>query len=63
MRQFTLTQEQYNKLDEWKSAIKTIYGEYGFYTYSFTEDGIGMSVKISNSLCSAILDLTDYDNF
>ena len=63
MRQFTLTQEQYKKLDEWKSAIKTIFGEYGLYTYSFTEDGIGMTVKITNSLHDAELDLTEYENF
>lgn len=63
MKQFTLTQEQYNKLDKWKSAIKTVFGEYGLYTYSFTEDGIGISVHVKCNLCDAVLDLTQYGEF
>ena len=42
---FDLSEEQITKLDEWKKAIKIVYGEYGLFTYSFTPNGIGTSLK------------------
>ena len=62
---FRLTKKQNKKLREWKEAIKTIYGEYGSYTYCFTPTGIGDVVTVKSSLVGEnyFLDLTDVENW
>lgn len=62
---FELTEKQEVKLREWKEAIKTIYGEYGSYTYCFRPTGIGEVVTVSSDLVGDkhVLDLTDVDSW
>jgi hypothetical protein len=61
---FELTETQMSKLKEWQEAIKTIYGEYGSYTYSFRPTGIGDVVTVECDLISnRILDLTEIDTW
>lgn len=60
---FELDKEQLEKLNEWKEAIKKIYGEYGNYEYRFKHTGIGVSIKVYNDLADTIIDLTDIDKW
>lgn len=62
---FQLSESQIKKLEEWQSAIKTVYGEYGSYTYSFKPNGIGEVVTVECDLVGSnhVLDLTEIDNW
>ena len=62
---FELTESQIKKLNKWKEAIKTIYGEYGSFTYCFRPTGIGDAVTVESDLLGPhqILDLTDVSNW
>jgi hypothetical protein len=60
---FDLSEEQITKLEEWKKAIKVIYGEYGLFTYSFTPNGIGTEVEVYSNLAKTSLDLTEIDKW
>jgi hypothetical protein len=62
---FELSETQIKKLEEWQSAIKTIYGEYGSYTYSFKSTGIGDVVTVECDLVGPnyVLDLTEVDKW
>jgi len=62
---FELSKKQMIKLKEWQEAIKTVYGEYGNYTYCFTPNGLGESVEV---ICDFVgdewpLNLTDVDSW
>lgn len=67
---FTLTNEEHNKLREWRythtchlrdSSGETYVGAIGgSLTYTFTPTGIGTVTKVSCE-CGSILDLTDYN--
>ena len=65
MLSFSLNEKQEKKLQEWKDAIKTIYGEYGNYTYSFRPTGIGGVVVVKSDLVGDdhFLDLTDEESW
>ena len=60
---FDLSEEQITKLDEWKKAIKIVYGEYGLFTYSFSPTGIGTSVEVFSDIAKTSIDLTEIDNW
>lgn len=60
---FILSVKEKSKLEEWRSAIKTLYGEVGKLTYSFTPTGIGDVVKIRSELANVEIDLTDYESW
>lgn len=61
---FELSETQMSKLKEWQEAIKTIYGEYGSYTYNFRPTGIGDVVTVESDLApNAILDLTEVETW
>lgn len=45
-----LTSGQLEKLNEWKNAHKLIFGQYGNYTYSFTQTGISTELQIKSEL-------------
>jgi len=65
MNTFSLNEKQMSILKEWQEAIKTIYGEYGSYTYCFKPTGIGEIVTVSSDLVGDkhVLDLTDIDSW
>jgi hypothetical protein len=65
MMNFNLTSTQEEKLKKWKESIKTIYGEYGSYTYSFRPTGIGDVVTVQSDLVGPnhVLDLTEVENW
>jgi hypothetical protein len=60
---FDLSEEQITKLEEWKRAIKVVYGEYGLFTYSFTPNGIGVEVEVYSDLAKTSLDITEIENW
>ena len=60
---FELSDKQQKELDEWKEAIKTIYGEYGSYTYSFTPTGIGCIVEVYSELANIKKDFTHEEDW
>jgi hypothetical protein len=60
---FDLCDDQIKKLDEWKSAIKVVFGEYGRFTYKFTPNGIGVEVEVYSELADISLDLTEIDKW
>jgi hypothetical protein len=62
---FELSETQMSKLKEWQEAIKTIYGEYGSYTYCFRPTGIGESITVSSDLVGDkhVLDLTEIESW
>lgn len=45
-----LTPGQLEKLNEWKNAHKLIFGQYGGFTYSFTDNGMNTELKIKSQL-------------
>jgi len=55
---FELSDKEKKEIDEWQKAIKTIYGEYGSYTYSFTPTGIGCIVEVYSDLADIKKDFT-----
>jgi hypothetical protein len=60
---FTIDEDQVNKLEEWQSHIKAIYGQYGDYEYRFSSNGIGKIVTVYSELADIELDLTDVDKW
>ena len=60
---FDLSEEQITKLDEWKKAIKIVYGEYGLFTWKLTPNGIGMGISVFSHLAKVEIDLTDVDSW
>ncbi len=56
---FQLDEDQLQKLEYWQEAIKTIYGEYGQYTFKFEPNGIGYGVEVHSKLTNTSIDLTD----
>ena len=61
---FELSETQMIKLKEWQEAIRTIYGEYGSYSYTVQPTGIGDVITVESDLAKgAILDLTEMENW
>jgi hypothetical protein len=62
---FELNDIQLEKLNKWKEAIKTIYGEYGSFTYCFRPTGIGNAVTVESDLLGPhqLLELTDLSSW
>jgi hypothetical protein len=60
---FILDEGQVNKLEEWQSHIKAIYGSYGQYEYRFSSNGIGTIVTVYSELADIEIDLTDVDSW
>ena len=56
---FDITPTQEDKLKVFKEAVKTIYGSYGQYDYTFTPNGIGIEIKVFSHLANAWFDLTE----
>lgn len=63
MMGFHIGMSQHKKLKEWQEAIKQVFGEYGFYKYIFTPDGIGCGVEVYSELAKRTLDLTEVENY
>ena len=49
--------------DEWKSHIKSLYGEYGLLTWKITPNGIGEEIVVYSHRANVELDLTDIDSW
>lgn len=60
---FELNEKQVTKLNEWKEAIKVVFGEYGNYKFTFTPTGIGDGVEVYSDLAKKSISLTDYDSW
>lgn len=60
---FTLTDKQQAQFDEWKDAIKKIYGDCGHFKWTFSPNEADNSIEVWNSLAKTSIDLTDMDNW
>jgi len=60
---FKLEDSQIKKLNKWKEEIKSRYGKYGGYTYSFTPTGVGYIVTVKSDLTKAKLDLSEVEKW
>lgn len=60
---FELNEKQIKELDEWKKAIKKVFGEYGDYEYIFSPNGIGCEVEVYSHLAKTSLNLSDIDSW
>ena len=58
---FDITPTQEDKLKVFKEAVKTIYGSYGQYDYTFTPNGIAIEIKVFSHLANDWFDLTETD--
>jgi hypothetical protein len=61
--EFNLNEDQLSRLKEWQDKIKDIFGEYGLYDYTFTPNGIGVSVRVQSHLTKTQIDLTQIDEW
>jgi hypothetical protein len=60
---FELSDKQQARFDEWKAAIKKIYGEYGHFRWTISPTGIGSGLEVYSDLARTTLDLTDVDSW
>ena len=60
---FELSDKQQARFDEWKAAIKKIYGEHGHFRWTISPTGIGIGIEVYSVLAGATLDLTDVDSW
>lgn len=60
---FEIDESQVVKLNAWKEAIKIVYGKYGEYVFTFSDSGIGQTVKVYSELAKTTLDLTEYEKW
>lgn len=60
---FELSDKQQKEFDEWKEAIRTIYGEYGHFKWTISPTGVGNGVEVWSELARTSLDLTDMDSW
>ena len=58
-----LNDKQQKMFDEWKSHIKSLYGEYGLLTWKITPNGIGEEIVVYSHRANVELDLTDIDSW
>ena len=58
-----LNDKQQQMFDEWKSHIKSLYGEYGLLTWKITPNGIGEKIVVYSHRANVELDLTDVDSW
>jgi hypothetical protein len=63
MIQFKLSPKEEKDIEEWKEAIKTVYGSYGTFTYKFTPTGIGTVIVVYSELADIEKDFTDLDSW
>lgn len=64
MTTFELTKTQEAKFNDWKEAIKKVYGNYGGYEFRFSHSsGIGLAVTVYSDLARTTLDLTEVENW
>ena len=58
-----LNDKQQKMFDEWKSHLKSLYGEYGLLTWKITHNGIGEEIVVYSHRANVELDLTDIDSW
>ena len=58
-----LNDKQQKMFDEWKSHLKSLYGEYGLLTWKITPNGIGEEIVVYSHRANIELDLTDVDSW
>ena len=60
---FTLDRKEVEKINEWKEHIKEVFGEFGEFTYSFTPNGIGTTIKVYSVIADVEKDFTDVSSW
>lgn len=62
--EFKLTELEEKRAEQFKEAVKEVYGEYGTFKYIFTPaNGIGVGVEIHSERANITKDITDYDSW
>lgn len=59
----TLTDKQQRMFDRWQAHIKALHGEYGLFTWSITNNGIGSEIEVFSHLAKVKLALTDVSSW
>jgi hypothetical protein len=59
----TLSDKQQAEFDEWKEAIKKIYGEYGYFDWIITPFGMGTGIKVKSHLTGTTLDISHEEDW
>jgi len=57
--QFTLSDIEQERLNDFKEKVKDLYDEYGTYSFTFTPSGIGNQVVVFSHLANLKKDITD----
>lgn len=63
MLKFELSEKEQKSFDSWKKELKIIYGIYGNFTFLFTPNAIGYSIKVYSHLINQTKDITDISNW
>jgi len=61
--EFKIENSQIEKLNIWKEKIKDLFGEYGLFDYTFTPNGIGVSVTVYSHIAKISIDLTEVEKW
>jgi hypothetical protein len=62
-RTFTISEPEMKAIKEWQELIKSLYGEYGIFTYKITPTGIGNGLVVYSHLAKIEKDFTDMDTW
>ena len=58
-----LNDKQQSLFEDWKTHIKALYGEIGSFTWTYSNSGIGDTIKVFSDKARVELDLTDIDSW
>ena len=60
---FILSEEQVENLNLCKEFIKSSYGSYGLFEYTFIPTGIGTYVSVYSKVARVNIDLSEYEKW
>lgn len=64
MNKFVLNEVEEQRAEQFKEAVKEVYGEYGKFQYIFSPgSGIGYGVEIHSEKANTTKDITDYESW
>lgn len=58
-----LNDKQQSLFEDWKTHIKALYGEIGSLTWTYSNCGIGDTIKVFSDKAKVELDLTDINSW
>ena len=63
MVNFSLSETQEEKFNIWKERIKEIFGEYGYFSFTFKPYEMRTSIYIYSDLLKEYLDLSEVESW